>query len=273
MPRKKTQALLNNQSNNTAAAGTGLPPKGAKLRRPAKASKPPKTKAPKPVHPKAKITFRHNFLPPIVGILMMLGVLGLLNGQWLVAQYQYRFAKPVNVNNFPTQAAAADPNAPAHLYIPTINVSAPIVTDTKTYNQPQVQLALRRGVVQYGYSADPGQKGNIVIVGHSSGLLWAPGNYKFVFTLLNKVAKNDRIFIDFKGQRYIYRVDSTEVIAPTNISVLQPTDQPRLTLITCTPVGTSKNRLVVFARQVSPNPATATPVGAIRPVTASAIPN
>jgi sortase (surface protein transpeptidase) len=41
--------------------------------------------------------------------------------------------------------------------------------------------------------------------------------------------------------------------------VLNPTDEPTLTLITCTPVGTSKNRLIVTARQIVPNPLQAAP--------------
>jgi LPXTG-site transpeptidase (sortase) family protein len=250
--------------------------KTAKAMRKAAAKKPAsRNKSDKPIHPKAKITFRHNIVPPVLGFLMFAGVLGLLNAQWLVAQYRYRFVKTVPESSL-TATAAVDPNAPAKLYIPKISLTAPMVTDEKSYEPGKVQLALRRGVVQYGgASADPGQKGNTVIVGHSSGQLWAPGDYKFVFTLLNKLANDDRIFIDFKGTRYIYRVSGTKVVPPTDLSVLQPTDQPQLTLITCTPVGTSKNRLVVVARQVSPKPETAAPAtsGINAPVTGSAIPN
>lgn len=231
------------------------------------------SKPKKPVHPKAPMTFRHNVLPPLLGVLMFLSVLGLLNAQWIVAQYQYRFMKPIPTSSFSAAPATTDPNAPAKLYIPEINVNAPLVTNEKSYNAANVQLALRRGPVQYGASVDPGQKGNIVIVGHSSGQLWAPGNYKFVFTLLDKLGKNDRILIDFKGTRYIYRVDDSKVVKPTDISVLAPTDKPQLTLITCTPVGTSKNRLVITARQVSPKPETAVAPTRSQPVTTTAIPN
>jgi LPXTG-site transpeptidase (sortase) family protein len=232
-----------------------------------------KTKKPvRPVHPKARMTFRHNVLPPVLGILIFLSILGLLNAQWVVAQYDYHFTKPVSDISYSTAPATTNPNAPAHIYIPNISVSAPLVTDTRSYDPPTVQLALRRGPVEYGASADPGQVGNVVIIGHSSGVLWEPGNYKFVFTLLNKLVKNDRILIDFKGKRYIYRVDSSTVVPPTDISVLQPTTKPQLTLITCTPVGTSTNRLVVTAHQVSPNPATDT-AAAVHPVATSAIPN
>lgn len=258
------------ESSSKTARAKRLAKKPGKL-----AGKGRSKKTDKPIHPKAQVTFRHNILPPILGLLMFGGVLGLLNAQWLVAQYRYHYVKTAPENSF-AASATVNPNAPAKLYIPKISLSAPMVTDEKSYDSGKVQLALRRGVVQYGEaSADPGQKGNTVIVGHSSGQLWAPGDYKFVFTLLNKLVNDDRIFIDYKGTRYIYRVSSTKVVPPTDLSVLQPTDQPQLTLITCTPVGTSKNRLVVLARQVSPKPETAAPAksGSIAPVTGSAIPN
>lgn len=229
----------------------------------------------KPVHPKAPISFRHNILPPLLGILVMLGVLGLLNTQWIIAQVQYRFIKAPPIPIAVASSNAIDPNSPPKIVIPKLNLSAPIITDEKSYDEEKVQLALRKGVVQYGTSANPGQKGNTVIIGHSSGQLWAPGDYKFVFTLLDKLEKNDRILVDYKGIQYVYRVESSKVVIPTNISVLQPTNEPRLTLITCTPVGTSKNRLVITARQVSPKPDTATALSEeqTKPITTRAIPN
>jgi LPXTG-site transpeptidase (sortase) family protein len=228
------------------------------------------------VHPKAKITFRHNILPPLIGVLAFLEILAILNAQWVVAQYSYYFTKPVALTDISTQPANSDPNAVARIYVPRIGVDAPIVTNEKSYDVNSVQLALRRGVLQYGSTADPGQAGKVVIVGHSSGQLWAPGDYKFVFTLLDKLHKDDRIMIDFKGKRYIYRVYEEKVVPPSDISVLQQKDNdPTLSLITCTPVGTSKNRLVISARQIVPKPDTAAAIDPtkLHPVTSSVIPN
>nr|HMM62465.1 sortase [Candidatus Saccharibacteria bacterium] len=50
-----------------------------------------------------------------------------------------------------------------------------------------------------------------------------------------------------------------EVVKPTDVNKLvYKTDKPMLTLITCTPLGTSTNRLLVTAEQVSPDPSAAT---------------
>lgn len=261
--------LFAGKAKNAAGAATKTP----KVRAPRKPPTPRKFQ--KPVHPKAKMTFRRNVVPPILGILLTAGLLGLLNAQWLIAQAQYRFMKPVSATNVSIEPTVTNPDARPQLFIPKLNLTAPIITSERSYDQAKVQLALQKGVVQYGASADPGQVGNLVVIGHSSGQLWAPGDYKFVFTLLDKLANDDRIFIDFKGKRFIYRVTTMKIVPPTDLSVLQPTGEPRLTLITCTPVGTSKDRLIIIARQVSPDPTTATPIdpSRVRPVTTQVIPN
>jgi LPXTG-site transpeptidase (sortase) family protein len=122
-----------------------------------------------------------------------------------------------------------------------------------------VQKALRSGVVHYGQTANPGQSGNVVIVGHSSGEPWTLGSYKYIFTLLNKVIAKDKIIIDYSGVRYIYEVIAADIVRPTDLSILeQPKNQFNLTLVTCTPVGTSKDRLIIHAKQTSPKPQLAT---------------
>lgn len=206
--------------------------------------------------PKATFSFKRHILPPLVGITVMGLVFVALNVQMLQAQVEYRFSKPAPVATPVVQTALnkPDPNALSVITIPTIGVNAPIIFEESTAEW-KVQLALREGVDHFGGTANPGQFGNTVLFGHSSGQLWAPGNYKFVFTLLDKLQPGDQIYIDYQGNRYVYKVSSSEVILPTNLSVLnQKSARPALTLITCTPVGTSKNRLVVHAEQISPVP-------------------
>jgi sortase A len=207
----------------------------------------------KVVAPKAHITFRHNFLPPLIGFFMALSVYGLLNAQWIAAQYEYHFVKPPIDKIVATYKP--DPSATPELIIPAINIKAPIVFGVTSYDSDPVQKALQQGVLHYGQTANPGQNGNVVIVGHSSGAPWTPGDYKFVFTLLDKLKVEDKIIVDYSGTRYIYEVIATEIIQPTDLKILQqPTDKFDLTLVTCTPVGTSQNRLIVRAEQKSPKP-------------------
>ncbi|HSX35311.1 MAG TPA: sortase [Patescibacteria group bacterium] len=211
--------------------------------------------------PKMPFSFRKHILPPMVGIFIMLLVFAALNSELIVAEVRYRLNKRHPVANLvvPAQASPTavlpkpDPSKPSSITIPAINVNAP-VTFEPSVAEWKIQVDLRSGVVHYGPTADPGQNGTVVIVGHSSGLAWAPGDYKWIFTLLNKLKPGDQIQISYQGINYVYQVTDSIVIAPTDMSVLNQTKTPTLSLVTCTPVGTSKSRLVVHAKQISPNP-------------------
>jgi len=225
------------------------------------AAKPAKKQAKpaKVTHPKATITFRHNFLPPIMGILMFLSVLGFLNGQWVTAQMQYHFTPLHTKSRGTVPPLSLDPKAQPRLIIPSVGIDVPYITTESSYDVDKVQTALRSGVVHFGTTALPGQIGNMVIIGHSSEAIWSPGHYKYAFTLLNKVPEKALVYIDYKGTRYIYRITSSEVVEPEDIGVLdQSTDTPDITLITCTPVGVSSHRLVLHGVQISPALSTAT---------------
>ena len=213
--------------------------------------------------PKMPFSFKRQILPPLAGIFIMLIFFVGLNSQRIAAEMTYR----LNSDKITISPSAKEPvNQPvivpddaSQLVIPKINVNAPLILEP-SYSEQKVQLALRDGVVLYGQTAKPGQIGNSVILGHSSGQIWAPGKYKYVFTLLDKVKQNDQITIDYKGTRYIYSVTNSEIITPTNLSILnQNSSTPNLTLVTCVPVGTSKYRLVVHAVQISPKPVANTP--------------
>lgn len=109
-----------------------------------------------------------------------------------------------------------------------------------------IQDALREGVVQYPYTANPDQFGNVFLTGHSSYYPRDKGRYKDIFALLHKLSVGDEYFIYYKGEKYRYQVTEKFEIKPNDISVLeQPVDQKISTLMTCTPVGTTLKRLIV----------------------------
>jgi LPXTG-site transpeptidase (sortase) family protein len=198
-----------------------------------------------------KISLRRHILPPFLGIFTIVSILAIFNMQYLVARSQYGDNTTVSAE-YVKPAFKPKEN---RIIINKINVNAPVVYDQTSTENVLFQHALRSGVVHYGATVMPGEAGNVALFGHSSGLPWTPGVYKFVFTLLDKLQAGDEIIVDYNGTRYIYRINSTEVVSPDNINVLKPTDPKKhsLELITCTPVGTSKNRLVVHAEQISPN--------------------
>lgn len=137
--------------------------------------------------------------------------------------------------------------------IPVLSLKAPITWDVA--NTPEsVKVNLEKGVIHLANTALPGQIGNVFITGHSSNYPWAKGDYNNIFALINKLVIGDLIQIKYQNIDYVYKVSAVKVVKPTNTSVLNSTDRSILTLMTCTPVGTSINRLILIADQVYPDP-------------------
>ncbi len=142
------------------------------------------------------------------------------------------------------------------IIIPKINLEVPVVYDLNTTDEKTVQNGLESGVVHYSTSPNPGQTGNVVIVGHSSNNILNKGKYKFAFVLLKRLEVGDTFSIQKDGIRYTYQIFEKKIVKPTDVSVLGPSTKPNsATLITCDPPGTSLNRLIVVGEQISPNPA------------------
>jgi LPXTG-site transpeptidase (sortase) family protein len=116
--------------------------------------------------------------------------------------------------------------------------------------EDQIQEALKFGVVHFPGTALPGDEGNVVITGHSSYFPWDPGRFKDVFALLHQVSVGDEIVVYHDQEKYVYKVYDKQTIQPDQVEVLTQDGEDRLTLITCTPVGTNLRRLVVFAEPV-----------------------
>ncbi len=131
------------------------------------------------------------------------------------------------------------------LLIDKISLSSSITWDV---GDESIIEKLKEGVVHYKNTSRPGEGGNIFIVGHSSNYSWINSQYNSVFALLDKLIRGDQISIYYKSRKYTYEVVDQKVISPKNVEVIDNTNEEMLTLMTCWPVGTSLNRLVVQAK-------------------------
>lgn len=166
-----------------------------------------------------------------------------------------------NVTNIPIITPGSDNRtaSPApEIIIPKINVEVPVVYGVTSTDDAVVQKALEVGVVHYADTAQPGQDGNLVIVGHSAGNIFNPGQYKYVFSLLHKLENGDIFYLQKDSIRYTYQIYKKGVVKPTDVGVLAPNPEvpAEATLITCDPPGVSSNRLVIVGRQIDPDPST-----------------
>ena len=149
--------------------------------------------------------------------------------------------------NSPSIAApkAEDPREQVtRLSIPSIDMDAIVVEGTTNR-----QLAIAPGHMTD--TPAPGENGNSVITAHRDTF----------FRHIYELKKGDEIVVRRGGKSFQYVVDRKYVVKPSDASVLRPTTDAQLTLITCYPtyyVGPAPERLVVTAKLAKPDSSTAT---------------
>jgi sortase A len=120
--------------------------------------------------------------------------------------------------------------------IPRLGVSVIVAEGTD-------ERTLRRAGGHIAGTSFPGQRGNIGIAGHRDTL----------FRPLRNIRRNDVITLTTLAGEYRYRVMSTEVVSPSDVTVLEPDGHETLTLVTCYPfyfVGPAPDRFIVHATRV-----------------------
>lgn len=123
--------------------------------------------------------------------------------------------------------------------------------------EKDIQNSLLRGVVHYPGTVEPGQLGNAFFTGHSSNYVWIDSKYNDVMALLEELVVGDKVTLYWRGKKFVYQAYDIKVVNPKDTWVLQQSgnEYPSImTLMTCTPVGTSLKRLVVRFKQIYPNP-------------------
>lgn len=122
------------------------------------------------------------------------------------------------------------------IQIPAIGVDAPVV-------QGDGWEQLKKGVGQHVGSANPGERGNVVLSAHND-------IYGEIFRDLDKLRPGDQIILYTQQKAYTYVVTESHVVEPTDTKWLAPTDEPVVTLISCYPYLVDNQRIVVRARLV-----------------------
>ena len=200
---------------------------------------------------------RRKFIPIMAGVAVVLVVLFLQYNRLVFAPIM-AYVSPGNKPA--SEIEAIDPtiiqtvSPEPRLIIPKLNIDVPVRYDLQLSD---VMSAMNNGVAHYriaGASAYPGEIGNFVITGHSAGDIYSSNPYKYIFSGLERLEDGDLIYVNYNSVRYTYRVIKKEVVEPTDVAALVvDTNKPLITLVTCTPLGTSRYRLLVTGEQISPN--------------------
>lgn len=159
---------------------------------------------------------------------------------------QKQFASDELLNAYKTDtvgAAVGEGEALTRLQIPKLKVDV-IVVEGVSGN------ALRAGAGHYPESALPGDVGNVAIAGHRTG-------FGQPFRNLDQLKPGDTIIMTTPVGKYTYKVmapfdghGNPWITHPLDWTVIAPTPTPVLTLTTCDPPHTSKNRLIIRAELV-----------------------
>jgi sortase A len=120
------------------------------------------------------------------------------------------------------------------IVMPSIGVSEVFVEGTGTGD-------LRTGPGHYPATPLPGERGTVAIAGHRT-------TYGAPFRDIDDLDRGDRIELRMPYGRFVYRVERTRIVEPTETSVTDRVDHDRLVLSACHPLYSAAKRIIVFAR-------------------------
>lgn len=104
--------------------------------------------------------------------------------------------------------------------------------------------SLRIGPGHFPDTAFPGEGGTVGIAGHRT-------TYGAPFRDVDSLAGGDRIELEMPYATFVYRVQKTEIVDPSEIGVVRDVGYERLVLSSCHPLYSASERLIVYARMVS----------------------
>jgi sortase A len=107
--------------------------------------------------------------------------------------------------------------------------------------------SLRKGPGLYDEAPFPGVPGTVAIAGHRTTYL-AP------FRHIDKLRAGNEIVLEMPYGRFVYVVQQTRIVDPSEVSVVRRVAYDRLVLSACHPLYSAAKRFIVFARFVSAQP-------------------
>ncbi|MGH3440450.1 MAG: class E sortase [Nitriliruptorales bacterium] len=167
----------------------------------------------------------------------------------LAADFERQVVDAGDVESFADWAATVETGrALTRFVMPQLGVDTLVVEGTSP-------AALRAGAGHYPNTPLPGEGGNVAIAGHRT-------TYGKPFNRVDELAEGDRIWLLTPVGEYEYAVsrapegwsDNPYITTPRDWQVIEPTDEPVLTLTTCHPKGSARERLIVRAQLVSSHP-------------------
>ena len=175
---------------------------------------------------------------------ILLAIIILANGYVLVLpllpkvdyEVKQRITKPVQVDPTNDTSIKNIDRSRNHLILPSMQLDEPVFDGTSP-------STVHKGIWRRPNTSSPDKGSNTVLVGHR---FTYDGNA--VFYNLDKLQVHDDVYLVYNQKIYHYTVDGSAIVPPTATEVEAPSTETKLTIYTCTPLITAKNRLVYTAK-------------------------
>lgn len=150
-------------------------------------------------------------------------------------QRAYQFQQDnLSFSSFPEVVTEIkEEDLPERILIPQVRIDLPVLLAKVTDNRWEVS---EEGASYLLGSGIPGKEGNVVIYGHNKNSLFGPIRWVERETEIKIVNK--------RGEEFIYKIVETKTVSPDSIDILSATQDPVLTLYTCTGFLDSQRHVV-----------------------------
>lgn len=187
-----------------------------------------------------------------LGILLIIGgslLIGLIYSPIIREEFHYQTTK---IEKPPQEEEIVPVSEEFGLIIPKIDINAKVFPNVDANNPKEYLPLLTQGVAHAKGSVLPGQEGNVFIFAHSSDTPLNITRYNAVFYLIGKLQPGDEIIIYYQYWKYLYKVVDKKIVPPELVAdVIERYTGETLTLQTCTPPGTTINRLLVIGKETN----------------------
>ena len=152
---------------------------------------------------------------------------------------------PTPIQQTEAVMSQATPLSGTRLIAPQLGDALPLVYSA-TFDEARIQADLHHGAVVLPLGGSFGEPGNMVVTAHSSGL-GAFGPYSQAFAKLGQFHTGDQFTVVTDDGQYTYRVYGRDIVWPHEVDKLPQSGESTVTLVTCWPLWTDWQRLLVHA--------------------------
>ncbi|HSP05400.1 MAG TPA: class E sortase, partial [Acidimicrobiales bacterium] len=181
----------------------------------------------------------------VLSIALLVGAAGMIGYPFYTNLYQDRLQSQLDrqlaspdLRDAYVDRRVEEGDSLTRIQIPRIGVDTVVVEGTTA-------SALRAGAGHYPSTPLPCEVGNVAIAGHRT-------TYGKPFHALDVLEPGDRITLETPIGSCTYEVERSWITVPTDVGVVDNTPgEARLTLTTCHPKGSARQRLILTATMVS----------------------